>query len=145
MIRDNLPALPVVVPMIAAPLGVMIARPRLAWALAMAVTWAAFVLTIVSGIAGVALVYAPRSLAAEVPRSRHALFYPVFLLALTGLLGMTVTGDAFNVFVFLEISSLATYALVALGPDRRSSRPSATSSSGPSAAASSSSASASST
>src|SRR5690606_4294731 len=33
--------------------------------------------------------------------------------------GMTITGDAFNVFVFLEISSLSTYALIAMGRSRR--------------------------
>ena len=43
----------------------------------------------------------------------------MFLLCLTGLLGITITGDAFNVFVFLEISSLSTYVLIALGRDRR--------------------------
>ena len=32
---------------------------------------------------------------------------------------MTVTGDAFNLFVFLEISSLSSYVLIAMGPDRR--------------------------
>jgi NADH:ubiquinone oxidoreductase subunit 2 (subunit N) len=40
-------------------------------------------------------------------------------LCLTGLLGITITGDAFNIFVFLEISSLSTYVLIALGRDRR--------------------------
>jgi len=34
-------------------------------------------------------------------------------------LGVAITGDAFNAFVFLEISSLASYVLVALGRDRR--------------------------
>jgi len=34
-----------------------------------------------------------------------------------GLLGMTVTGDAFNLYVLLEIASLASYALIALGED----------------------------
>jgi multicomponent Na+:H+ antiporter subunit D len=38
---------------------------------------------------------------------------------MAGLLGIVATGDIFNVFVFLEISSLATYALVAFGRDRR--------------------------
>ena len=42
------------------------------------------------------------------------------MLCLTGLLGIVITGDAFNVFVFLEISSLATYMLIAFGDDRRS-------------------------
>ena len=35
------------------------------------------------------------------------------------MLGILATGDAFNVFVFLEISSLSAYALIALGKDRR--------------------------
>ena len=43
----------------------------------------------------------------------------MYLLCLTGLLGITMTGDAFNAFVFLEISSLSTYVLIALGRDRR--------------------------
>ena len=30
-----------------------------------------------------------------------------------------MTGDAFNLFVFLEISSLSSYVLIAMGPDRR--------------------------
>ena len=34
-------------------------------------------------------------------------------------MGIAITGDAFNAFVFLEISSLSTYALIALGKDRR--------------------------
>ena len=43
----------------------------------------------------------------------------MFLLCLTGSFGIVVTGDAFNVFVFLEISSLSTYTMIALGRDRR--------------------------
>ena len=43
----------------------------------------------------------------------------MYLLCLTGLLGIAITGDAFNAFVFLEISSLSTYVLIALGRDRR--------------------------
>ena len=41
------------------------------------------------------------------------------MLCLAGLSGILVTGDAFNLFVFLEISSLATYTLVSLSSDRR--------------------------
>lgn len=39
--------------------------------------------------------------------------YTLALLTLTGLTGMVVSGDLFNVFVFLEVSSIAAYALVA--------------------------------
>jgi multicomponent Na+:H+ antiporter subunit D len=63
--------------------------------------------------------YCRRSAAAEVARDQHYLFYALFLLCLSGLLGMTMTGDAFNMFVFLEISSLSSYVLIALGRDRR--------------------------
>jgi len=44
-------------------------------------------------------------------------FYCLFLLQVTGLLGIVVTGDAFNLYVFLEIASLAGYALIAIGED----------------------------
>jgi multicomponent Na+:H+ antiporter subunit D len=56
---------------------------------------------------------------AEVPRERHYLFYAMYALCLAGLLGIVMTGDGFNMFVFFEISSLATYVLIALGRDRR--------------------------
>ncbi|SEP75649.1 proton-conducting transporter transmembrane domain-containing protein [Natrinema salaciae] len=42
-------------------------------------------------------------------------FYTTYLLLVGGLLGISLTGDVFNLFVFLEITSLATYALVASG------------------------------
>ena len=40
------------------------------------------------------------------------------MMCFTGLMGVTITGDAFNVFVFLEVSSLSTYVLVALGAEK---------------------------
>jgi multicomponent Na+:H+ antiporter subunit D len=49
---------------------------------------------------------------------RAAVFDSLFLLLTTGLLGITVTGDLFNLYVFLEISSLAAYALLAAGGER---------------------------
>lgn len=45
-------------------------------------------------------------------------FYTLYLLLSTGLLGMMITGDVFNLYVFLEISSLAGYALIAAGGNR---------------------------
>ena len=49
---------------------------------------------------------------------RAAVFDSLFLLLTTGLLGITLTGDLFNLYVFLEISSLSAYALLAAGGDR---------------------------
>jgi multicomponent Na+:H+ antiporter subunit D len=79
----------------------------------------AFVLLIVAGIGAIVAPFARKSVGAELTDDRGALFYSAFILCLTGLLGIAVTGDVFNVFVFLEISSLSAYALIALGPDRR--------------------------
>ena len=79
----------------------------------------AFVLLFVSGIAAIVMSYAPRSLAAEIRRDRHHLFCALYLLCLTGLLGIVITGDLFNLFVFLEISALSSYALIALGKKKR--------------------------
>lgn len=79
----------------------------------------AFLLTLVSLISAVVVVYSRLSVAAEVPREQHYLFYALYSLCLAGLLGITATGDAFNLFVFLEISSLSSYVLIALGRDRR--------------------------
>ena len=79
----------------------------------------AWVLVIVSAIGALVAPYARDSVESEVDARRVPLFHAAFLLCLSGLLGMAATGDMFNVFVFIEISSLSAYALIALGRDRR--------------------------
>jgi multicomponent Na+:H+ antiporter subunit D len=79
----------------------------------------AFVALIVAGIAAITLPYALLTVEQEIPRQQTSLFYSTFLLCLVGLLGITQTGDVFNLFVFLEISSLSSYVLIATGQQRR--------------------------
>jgi len=79
----------------------------------------ALVLLVVTGICAIVLTASPRSLDQEIWREHHSKFYALYLLCMTGLAGMTITGDAFNIFVFLEISSLSSYALIAQGTTRR--------------------------
>lgn len=79
----------------------------------------ALVALIVSGIAAITLPYALHSVISEIPEKQHSLFYAAFMLCLTGLLGIALTGDIFNLFVFLEISSLSSYALISLGKKRQ--------------------------
>ncbi len=159
LITSNLIALQVVLPLISAPICALLGgRGRYAWALALLVSAATFVISIilffhtqtiditayqmggwappmgieyvlnplnglllmlVSGIAFVSLIYAKASIAKEIIKEKQAQFYAAFLLCLAGLLGILLTNDAFNTYVFLEISSLATYALIAMGKDRR--------------------------
>jgi multicomponent Na+:H+ antiporter subunit D len=79
----------------------------------------AFILIIVTAISTVTLMFAKTSVAQEVAGDKQGLFYTAWLLCLTGLLGIAITGDVFNLFVFLEISSLSSYVLIGLGQDRR--------------------------
>ena len=79
----------------------------------------AFVMVLVSAVASITLLASRCLVQSEVAAHKHALFYTAFLLCFTGLLGIIATGDAFNVFVFLEISSLSSYALIAMGGNRK--------------------------
>jgi multicomponent Na+:H+ antiporter subunit D len=45
-------------------------------------------------------------------------FYTLFMLMLAGMNGVIITGDLFNLFVFLEIASISSYALVAFGTEK---------------------------
>lgn len=158
MIAANLAALQVVIPLLAAPVAIVMRQPVVAWAWATIVSviafacsiglllqvqaggtisyeigawpppWgieyrvdllAAYMLVLISGIGAAVLVYARESVEAEIDPPRIYLFYVCYLLCLTGLLGMVITGDAFNLFVFLEISSLSSYAMIAMGRNRR--------------------------
>ena len=79
----------------------------------------ALVLLVVTGASSVALVGGRESLAAIISEDREPYFFAAWLLALAGMAGIVVSADAFNIFVFMEISSLACYVLIAGGPDRR--------------------------
>lgn len=46
-------------------------------------------------------------------------FYTLYMLMTAGMMGVAITGDIFNLFVFIEIASIASYALVAFRIDKR--------------------------
>jgi multicomponent Na+:H+ antiporter subunit D len=80
---------------------------------------AVLLLLILGGSALLVMLFALHSVENEISRPQQPMFYAAMMLVLAGLVGITVTGDAFNIFVFLEISSLSTYALISMGKDRR--------------------------
>ncbi len=45
-------------------------------------------------------------------------FYALFCLLIGGMNGVVISGDLFNIFVFLEISVISSYALVAFGVEK---------------------------
>lgn len=79
----------------------------------------AFMLLIVSTIATVTLPYAAVNLTNELKPGSYVKFYITWLLCLGALLGLASSGDIFNMFVFLEISALSSYILIAMGQDKR--------------------------
>ena len=78
----------------------------------------ALVLVAISSVAFLTAIYSTR-LVREETRGKEALFYSLYLLQVTGLSGMTITADAFNLFVLLEVASLTGYGLIAMGASRR--------------------------
>ncbi|HKI82326.1 MAG TPA: proton-conducting transporter membrane subunit, partial [Pseudodesulfovibrio sp.] len=74
----------------------------------------AFMAAVIGIIALMVIIFAKRSVASELP-DKQVPYYAMVLLLLAGFSGIVVTGDLFNLYVFLEISSLAAYALVAVG------------------------------
>jgi len=156
-VTEHLPALQTVLPLLAAPICVLLRQAALVRVFAVLVAWAclaialalldtvlvngtvsyalggwaaplgieyrvdilnAYVLVLVTTIGSVVLPFPLEGRELSIPRERHFLFYGLFLLCLAGLLGITITGDLFNIFVFLEISSLSAYALIGLGRER---------------------------
>ncbi len=161
LLPAQLPALPIIIPLVAAPLTILLPvgplKGRIPYVWACLVSWLAFaacaallysvatagpisyhmgdwappigieyridlanalVLTLVSGVAALAFPFSYHSIRDEIDERQLGLFYAMALISMVGLLGVVITGDAFNVFVFVEISSLSTYALVALGARR---------------------------
>ncbi|TRX56452.1 monovalent cation/H+ antiporter subunit D family protein [Thalassomonas sp. M1454] len=154
----HLPILQVVIPLMAAPICLILNRSKLAWLFALIVSgvsclvsilllqqvmttgvisyelggwqapWGieyridelnALMLLIISAISTIVLFAAPKSIDKEIVKGKHTYFYVLYLLSLTGMLGIVATGDAFNVFVFLEITSLSAYALIAMGKKKQ--------------------------
>ncbi len=77
----------------------------------------ALILVTVPLVALLNLIASKKSVEQEFPDKIGA-FYTLYVLMVAGLLGISVTGDAFNLYVLLEIASITGYGLVAMGEDR---------------------------
>jgi multicomponent Na+:H+ antiporter subunit D len=77
-----------------------------------------FLMLVICGITLLALVYSRRYIDKEVSGGRLTAYYVLFLLMSGAMLGFVATGDIFNLFVFMEILALSSYALVAITGNR---------------------------
>jgi multicomponent Na+:H+ antiporter subunit D len=158
MTMQQLTILHVILPLLAAPILLLVNRERVAFWITMAVSLAvlafvvlllievsvngpisyylggwkppvgieyridllsAFMLLIVAAIGTITLPYAAVNQTNELESGSYVKFYIAWLLCFGALLGLASSGDIFNIFVFLEISALASYILIAMGRDKR--------------------------
>jgi multicomponent Na+:H+ antiporter subunit D len=78
----------------------------------------AYLLIIVISIAILGLIYSRSNVKHEIEERKHVTFYVLVQLMIAGLYGITITGDLFNMFIWLEIASLTAYALIAVAGGR---------------------------
>lgn len=78
----------------------------------------AYVLVIILFLSLLAAIYSKRSVEHEIAEKKLVTFYTIFQLLVTGMVGVVVTGDAFNMYVLFELASLTAYALIAIASGR---------------------------
>lgn len=73
-----------------------------------------FIVMVINVVAAIVLVHSMRVSRLEY-EGKETPFYSLAMLMMFGFNGMVLTGDLFNLYVFLEISSLAAYSLISIG------------------------------
>jgi multicomponent Na+:H+ antiporter subunit D len=73
-----------------------------------------FVMLVINGVAFLVLLHSKKIIEQDMP-GKEMPYYSAVLLMLCGFNGIVITGDLFNLYVFLEISSLSLYGLLAVG------------------------------
>ncbi len=69
-------------------------------------------LVIINVIAFLAVIYSTKYMTMYTAKPKY---FSLLLLMIAGMNGVVITGDLFNLFVFLEVASFASYALVGFG------------------------------
>lgn len=77
-----------------------------------------FFIILISLVALVTFMQGRKILFQEVETMKVNIFCSVFLVAVIGFIGVVLTNDFFNLYVFIEISSLASYALVSISNNK---------------------------
>ena len=75
----------------------------------------ALILVAIAIVSLLVAIHSKSIVAKELPAFKLGPFYTLMLLQVTGLFGMTITGDVFNLYVLLEIASFSAYAIIGMG------------------------------
>ena len=84
------------------PVGIVLVLDGLSWLVLITVALVSFLVT----------VFSARYMEQYTARGRY---YALFMLMVAGMNGAVLTGDMFNLYVFIEVAAVASYALVAFG------------------------------
>jgi multicomponent Na+:H+ antiporter subunit D len=69
-------------------------------------------LMLLSGICLLILIYSFHAIKFELQRKVTGWYYTAFLLCLAGMMGLVITNDIFNMYVFIEVTGISAVALV---------------------------------
>ncbi|MBF0229529.1 MAG: monovalent cation/H+ antiporter subunit D family protein [Desulfamplus sp.] len=102
--------------------GIVIEYRMAGWAAPMGIVYiidhlSALILLVITSAAFLNFISNRKNIETEF-RNKEGAFNSLYLLFTSGLIGMTATGDAFNLYVLMEIASLSGYALIGLGSNR---------------------------
>ena len=81
-----------------------------------------FMMLIVTSVGLAAVIYSGKYIGHEIDGEKVPTYYSLSLLLTGSMLGFSATGDIFNMFVFIEIMSITSYALVAINGSASSIR-----------------------
>ena len=73
-------------------------------------------LVVINVIGFLAMIFSLRYMTTYTAKPKY---FTLYMLMIAGMNGVVITGDLFNLYVFLEIASIASYALVGFGTGRR--------------------------
>ncbi len=79
----------------------------------------AYMLVVLSSISLPVLVYASRDIHHEVREEVVGWYYTLYLLLIGSMMGIALTNDLFNLFVFVEISAIASCGIISIKEDRK--------------------------
>jgi len=80
---------------------------------------AVYMLLVLSLIGFLVIIYAIKDLVHELKEKVLSWYYTLYLLLMGSMIGIAFTNDLFNMFVFIEISTIASCGIISLKDDRK--------------------------
>lgn len=74
---------------------------------------------IITGLAALIVIFSFADIAHELPTRQHGAYYTLILILLFSMVGMVYTNDLFNTFVFMEILSISSTAIISIKHQRK--------------------------